>query len=476
MKIFNHMFQRFSLRRSAGTQSFQHRLYLILFLTIGLSLLAVPLVGYAQGVWGVNYRVGNGTGKGYDITLASDPAGVLYAAQSQGEVLVSRDPPATEMQSWIWSSTNSGRTWSAPVSINHETTLSMTSMAVGSDHAVNIAWMGNFNGNTDHDIFFTRSTDGGKTWSPNLDIIPADSRAPNQVNPVLVIDPRGGQENHMIVAMRTYTVGVEHVYAIHSTDYGNSWSGLVEIPYPDSSVASILKVDSLNMKMDANGVLYLVFDETSTDDTRIFLTRSYDGGANWETVKPITPMGSCSTDPLYLGVARYPSLVISEPGVLYIAFASENGCTQKLRLMFVRSTDGGQNWSLPAIIGPNNLPARVKDRVDQSIALEVLPHQSGVGDDEMILLWTDYGDYPYKNQLRAIQSFDGGVHWGEIQDPSDAPNNDAFNHYALDTVIHQGQVQAVWLDQRVKNWIYPFTASIGEPAVEYRVYVPIVRK
>jgi hypothetical protein len=453
-----------------------HRLHFILLFIIFAGFMAIPMAVIAQNVWGPNYRVGNGTGKGYDVTLASDPAGVLYAVQSQGEVLVNSNPPTTEMQSWIWSSTNRGRTWSAPVSINHETTLSMASMAVGGDHAVNIAWMGNFNGNTDHDIFFTRSTDGGKTWSANLDIIPADSRTPNQVNPVLVVDPRSGQSSHFIVAMRIYDVGVEHIYALHSTDYGASWSALAEIPYPDSSIASILKVDSLNMKMDANGVLYLVFDETTTEDTRIFLTRSLDGGINWETAKPITPNGSCSTDPLYPGVVRYPTLAVTEPGVLYVAFAVENGCTQKRQLMFLRSTDGGQNWGLPTLIGSDNLPARVKDRVDQSIALEILPHQTGVTDDEMTLVWTDYGSSPYKNQVRAIQSINGGANWGEITDPSNAANNDTFNHYAVDTIIHQGQVQVVWLDQRVTNWIYPFTATFGEMVEDYKVYLPLIRR
>ena len=451
----------------------KHRLHFISLFIFFAGFMAISMVVIAQSVWSTNYRVGNGTGTGYDVTLASDPAGVLYAVQSQGEVLVSRNPPATEMQSWIWSSTNRGRTWSAPVSINHETTLSMTSMAVGGDHAVNIAWMGNFNGNTEHDIFFTRSTDGGKTWSANLDIIPADSREPNQVNPVLVIDPRSGQGSHFIVAMRTYEVGVEHIYAIHSTDYGASWSALAEIPYPDSSIASILKVDSLNMKMDANGVLYLVFDETTTEDTRIFLTRSFDGGLSWETAKPISPNVA---DPLYPGVVRYPSLTVTEPGVLYLAFAVENGRTEKLQLMFIRSVDSGENWSQPTLIGPDNLPARVKDRVDQSIALEVLAHQTGVTDDEMIVVWTDYGTYPYKNQVRAIQSIDGGANWGEITDPSDAANNDTLNHYAVDTVIHQDQVQVVWLDQRVKNWIYPYTATFGEVVEEYNVCLPLIRR
>lgn len=453
-----------------------HQFHFISLIIIFALCLSIPLTVIAQSVWGPNYRVGNGTGKGYDVTLASDPAGVLYAVQSQGEVLVSRDPPATEMQSWIWSSTNRGRTWSAPVSINHETTLSMTSMAVGGDHAVNIVWMGNFNGNTEHDIFFTRSTDGGKTWSANLDIIPADSRTPNQVNPVLVVDPRSGQGSHFIVAMRTYDVGVEHIYAIHSTDYGASWSALAEIPYPDSSIASILKVDSLNMKMDANGVLYLVFDETTTEDTRTFFSRSIDGGINWETAKPITPETVSCDDPLFPGTVRYPSLATTEPGVIYVAFAVENGCTEKRQLMFIRSVDGGANWSQLALIGPDNLPARIKSRVDQSITLEVLPHQTGAADDEMIVLWTDFGSYPYKNQVRAIQSTDGGAHWSEIMDPSDAPNHDTFNHYAVDTVIHQGQVQAVWLDERVKNWVYPFTASFGEEVKENTVYLPFVRR
>jgi len=228
--------------------------------------------------------------------------------------------------------------------------------------------------------------------------------------------------------------------------------------------------------MDANGVLYLVFDETTTEDTRTFLTRSLDGGITWDTAKPITPNGSCSTDPLYPGVVRYPSLAITEPGVLYVAFAVENGCTEKLQLMFIRSVDGGENWSQPTLIGPDNLPARIKGRVVQSIAFEVLAHQTGVTDDEMTVVWTDYGTYPYKNQVRSIQSTDGGANWSEITDPSDAANNDTFNHYAVDTVIHQGQVQAVWLDQRVKNWIYPFTITFGAEVEEYHVYIPLIRR
>jgi hypothetical protein len=477
MKLINRT-TPYRLRGQSQVGIFKNRRLLIgAMLLMLVGGLAIPLAVHAEAAWGKNHRVGNGTGKGYDIWLASDPAGVLYAVQSQGEILVSHNPPATEMQTWVWSSTDRGRTWSAPVSIHPETTLSLASIAVGSDRAVNIAWMGNLNGNTDRDIFFTRSTDGGKTWSPNLDIIPADSREPNQVNPVLVIDPRSGQGNNFYVAMRTYNAGQEHVFAIHSHDSGNSWSALAEIPYPDPSVGEILKVDSMNLKMEVSGTLYLLFDETTTVDTRLFFTRSYDGGATWETAKPITPLPD-STDPNsgYPGVVRYPSMALTDPGTLYVAFAVENGKTQKLQLMFERSVDGGQNWSLPALIGPDNLPARVKDRVDQSIALEVLPHQAGVTDDEMTLLWTDYGENPYKNQLRAIQSVDGGAHWGEITDPSDAPNNDTLNHWSVDTVIHQGQVQVVWLDQRVKNWVYPFTSTFGEQVGEHLVYIPLARR
>ena len=58
--------------------------------------MAIPMVVIAQSVWSTNYRVGNGTGTGYDVTLASDPAGVLYAAwqtlRADDELWVADDP------------------------------------------------------------------------------------------------------------------------------------------------------------------------------------------------------------------------------------------------------------------------------------------------------------------------------------------------------------------------------------------------
>ena len=444
----------------------------------------IPVTLTVDHGWGKNYRVGDGTGQGSPVELASDPLGKLYALQSRTDF--------GRYETQFWSSTDQGKTWGPPASINpaDETVMLLPSIAVGSNRAINIVWMGKLD-DIDNDIFFTRSTDEGATWSANLDIIPLANRAPNQVSPVIVADPRSGKSNNLYVAMRTYETGVEHVFTIRSTDGGATWGNLVQVPYPNT--VDIYKINSLNMQMDTNGMLYLVFDEYMVGENRIFFTRSGDGGVSWEPVKPITPLNEC-------GVAGVPSLKLGEAGVAYVAFVVKNyanacgrGDSDQLQLMLTRSLDSGQSWNPPTQIGPLNLSGyfRTTDGGDEdgNLSLEVLTHKPGLADDEMVVVWSndnwlDNGLFTADNTVvRSIQSVDGGAHWdetaqlyGEVMLPSDEVNANNLNHFYPDTIVHRGQVLAVWVDDRVTNFVYPFISALGGAAEEntYSIYLPLV--
>jgi len=449
------------------------------------SPLSIPVTLKIDHGWGKNYRVGNGTGEGSPVKLASDPQGKLHALQSRAD--------SGRYETQFWSSTDQGKTWGAPVSINpaDETVMLLPNIAVGSNRAINIVWMGKLN-DIDNDIFFTRSTDEGATWSANLDIIPSASRAPNQISPVIVADPRSGQGNTLIVAMRTSDFGADQIFTIRSTDGGATWGELVPVPYPDT--VDIFKIDSLNLQMDASGKLYLVFDEYMVGENRIFFTRSLDGGSSWEPVQPITPMNDC-------GVAGIPSLMLGETGVVYVAYVVKNlantcgrGDTDQLQLMLIKSQDSGDNWSPSSQIGPLNLSGYFRNTSggdeDGNLVLEVIPHQAGAGDDELMVVWNNdnwlvNGLYTAKNSVvRSIHSMDGGAHWdataslyGEVMFPSDLVNAVDLKHFYPDTVVHQGQVLAVWVDERVTNWIYPFISAFGAPSENsYSLFLPLVLK
>ena len=145
--------------------------------------------------------------------------------------------------------------------------------------------------------------------------------------------------------------------------------------------------------------------------------------------------------------------------------------TVKAQMIWIRSTDSGQNWSQPAIVGPSSLPEFPHD----SLSLQVLPHTAALNDDELFVVWLGKTDATSILLLHAIQSLNGGASWGEITNPSDAPDDATLNHIAPSTVVHQGQVQTAWLDKRVAGWYYPYTSRFAEPATSNTIYLPAVQ-
>jgi BNR/Asp-box repeat len=135
-------------------------------------------------------------------------------------------------------STDGGQTWSAPITISTHHGLPRDDNgavegftgAVAADGTLHAAWA---DGNS---IAFTSSRDGGKTFAKSRSVIQTsplyfDVAGLDRANgfPQLAIDPRHGRKGRLYVTWSDYRDGDIGVYCATSDDGGKSWSKAVRV-------------------------------------------------------------------------------------------------------------------------------------------------------------------------------------------------------------------------------------------------------
>jgi hypothetical protein len=429
-------------------------------------VLLLPLQSASSATtWGTNQMVAL-----TDSTIEERPR---MAAGPSGEMVA-----VYSLEYDIYAATRNANssTWNSPVQISDPARqlAIFPDVAVTSTGVIYTVWTDkrtNFN----NDIYFSRSADGGITWSANVDIIPVPNRDPNQVQPTIALDPRPGYGNVIYVGyFENPASGQMFVDLSRSLDGGTTWTfqrlaypappGCPNVIYP--ICPTIYKIGSLGLAVDAQGRIYLMFDELGTEDTRIFFTTSIDGGQSWEELIPLTLLDTCR-------VVHHPALALGNTGVVYVAYVQTNhtGCdnsgTEKIQLKLLRSANEGQNWEDPALAGPSNQP---KD-ILQTLGLAVLPHGFGVTDDEIVIAWSDD---PAKFQLYSIQSLNGGENWGAPVKISDAAGAENINADFPELVTSKGVVNAIWRDARRNASLrIPYAAAMT-PSFKHRLFLPLI--
>jgi len=217
---------------------------------------------------------------------------------------------------------------------------------------------------------FSRTTDGGGTWSPAT--VAYSGRTETQFHQLGVLPdgtildsfaeilPASGDDRGPVR---------ERLAVMRSTDAGLIWDPPVTVAsfdhtnVVDPSTQRRIRADSIDVAFATgiDGRSYMAWVENPSEGrSRVLVTRSEDGGLTWSS-----PVGvAASAEPVFV-----PSVAVAgdgSVGVMYDAFEPPRPDGQaRTDVWFASSADHGDSWHVAHVAGPFDLhTARLSNRGD----------------------------------------------------------------------------------------------------------------
>ena len=157
------------------------------------------------------------------------------------------------------------------------------SIAVGAGNELHTVWDDNRTG-TEWGIYYAHSPDGGKTWEREKRIDGALGTM--NLAPAIAIDMTGGPNHGNIYV--TWQIGEDtqaDVYFVKSTDGGNTWVDRRRVDTAPTSMGSMYP----QVAVDVDGSVCIAFQDRRRGNDDIYFTRSDDGGVSWIPNIPVSP-------------------------------------------------------------------------------------------------------------------------------------------------------------------------------------------
>jgi hypothetical protein len=228
-----------------------------------------------------------------DVDIGSDGAiHVIYLDTSAG----------SNADVWATSSSDDGKTWSKPQNISDTPGKSMTpSIGVGPDKSANVVWIDTSSGEASPDVYFTRSTDGGKTWSKAVD---ASNTPGLSADADIDVDDKG----KIFITWADTAQGAKNadIMVSSSADGGKTWSKPVNVSNtPGNSSDPAIAATG-------NGKVAVIWVDTSESakEPDVYVATSGNGG------KTFTKARNLSNTP---GASKEPDIAVAVGGK--VAFA-----------------------------------------------------------------------------------------------------------------------------------------------------------
>jgi hypothetical protein len=362
------------------------------------------------------------------------------------------------------------RLWANPLNWTDEANLSNTSNTTDAHpdievhgQTVYVVWTEQITPTSSgYDPFYAQSTDGGANWSSPTNI--SDSMDTRSDNVSVAIDEEG--KPHFVWAERegeydiyysdlTSTVKITQTGGrslqpdtavandkVHVV-WGEFFSGIlyaskwVTETWPNDPSVENISTGLANayrvpdMAVGGDGVIHAVWTEyyTADGDQWVYYNRRLPTG--WQT--PINILSPTYTS----GLFDYPAIAVSGTYSVYVIYSrndSDPGKYDEQYAGFVKSTDGGQTWSVPKTITG---PLAVNTAAPSSIVADI-----AVDDQGLRAVWSGVPtEASHGNEIIFYgHSTDEGATWIIEQVTTDSTRNRTTPAMA----VAQGTVHLVW--------------------------------
>ena len=302
-------------------------------------------------------------------------------------------------------SIDGGSTWCEDIRLTNTTLSSRFASIAVSGSLVHVAWSEYPNANSNTEIYYKCSTDGGKTWGEDTRLTYTPSWT---WHPCLTVS---GSFLHLVYY--DFADGLWEVYYKRSVDGGLTWE-------PETQLTND-PAGSYWASIAASGpVLHVVWHDDRDGNSEIYYKRSTDAGLTWGTDTRLTTADSTS--------AR-GSCGVSGSDV-YVVWADVRDGNKEI--YFKHSSDGGLSWG-----EDTRLTNYSSDSDYPNLAV------SGAG---LYVVWVD--DRDGNLEIYFKRSTDGAESWEPDVRLTDNPfwTDKAF------IATSEAKVHVIWYDERDGNY------------------------
>ena len=261
---------------------------------------------------------------------------------------------------------------------------------------------------SDYEIYYKRSTDGGVNWGN-------DARLTN--HPSFSLYPSiavSGSTLHLV--WQDSRDGNEEIYYLRSTNSGSNWEATSRLT--NSSGQS--KYPSVSVSGNS---VHVFWHDFRSGSWKIYYKRSSDGGVTWTADARLSDNGAPG------GAEGYPCTCANGS---YVHAAWHDSRDGYFEIYYKRSIDGGNNWSADV-------------RLTNDPQGSDVPSISASG-NHVHVTWYDQRDG--NSEIYYKRSSDNGANWSTDIRLTNAADNSFF------PVIESSEnnVHVVWHDRRSSIW------------------------
>ncbi|MFI5125767.1 MAG: PKD domain-containing protein [Candidatus Acidiferrales bacterium] len=385
-----------------------------IFAIVILGLLMVMCVPAQAQQFSAPKNVSNNSDYSFTPQIAVDSNGTIYMAWE--------DDTATNSNILFSRSTDGGATFSTPINLSNASGYSFNPrIAMGSAGDVNVVWEDQTPSNTN--IMFSHSTNAGVAFSTpvNLSNDSADSGSPQ-----IAVDTAGNI--YVVWEHDSPNLGI---FFSRSTDGGATFST------PAVLSVSALGSFSPQIAVDSNGNISVVWEDDVSLTSDISFSYSADHGATFSFPKSLS---------FHTGNSVSAEVAIDLTGNIDVVW--ENDSPGNFDIFFSRSADSGATFSTP-----KNLSHGSGDAQNPQIGLDAKGNIN--------LVWADNIPPDFNPDSYFARSSDGGA---TFSSPLNISNNAGFSANPFLTIDAGANINVAWEDNTPGNGDIFFSRSTDSGA------------